>query len=128
MNQPKVLVHFTDPKDPSLRGSFNWTFELDSDLAVTESDFPLNRSLGKTEWWVDDASGQGVVRVFQRVSALYPWICSYFGADAGVGVKGNQAYDGRGMMTEVPRAPDFLVRFFLNISGVVLYTCISLCR
>ena len=29
-----------------------------------------------------------------------------------------KAYDGRGMMTEVPTAPDFLVRFFLNITKV----------
>lgn len=46
----------------------------------------------------------------------YPWICTYFGADVGEGVKANQAYDGRGMMTEHPTAPDFLVRFFLNIT------------
>ena len=33
-----------------------------------------------------------------------------------MGVKGNQAYDGRGMMTEIPTVPDFLVRFWLNIT------------
>jgi hypothetical protein len=33
-----------------------------------------------------------------------------------MGIKGNQAYDGRGMMTEIPTVPDFLVRFWLNIT------------
>jgi hypothetical protein len=27
-NQGKVMVHYTDPTDPKLFGSFNWTFEL----------------------------------------------------------------------------------------------------
>ena len=58
-------------------------------------------------------SGPGL---YTRVSERYPWICSYFGADAGIGIKGNQAYEGRGMMTELPRGSDFLVRFFLNIT------------
>lgn len=51
-----------------------------------------------------------MTRLYTRVSEAYPWICAYFGADAGRGVKANQAYDGRGMMTEVPSGDDFLVR------------------
>jgi hypothetical protein len=47
MNNPKVLVQLTQAGDPHLRGSFNWTFEYDADLAVPESDFPRNRSWGK---------------------------------------------------------------------------------
>jgi hypothetical protein len=55
----------------------------------------------------------------QRVSALYPWICTYFGADAGTGVKANQAYDGRGMMLSPALATldGPIVKFFLNISN-----------
>ena len=37
MNQPKVLVHLTQPQDPNLRGSFNWTFELDARCSFFES-------------------------------------------------------------------------------------------
>ena len=33
MNQPKVLVGLTQADDPHLRGSFNWTFEYDANLA-----------------------------------------------------------------------------------------------
>ena len=196
MNQAKVMTALTDPAADPLRqrGSFNWTFELDADLAVPEEHFPANKSLGIWSWERDAArGGRGRVRVYQRVSALYPWIvrcparapaaaaavagaavappaappplllllllllqllllllllprasptrnppcpphrltlapphyrttaplpqCTYFGADVGRGVKGNQAYDGRGMLTEAPRVgEDFVVRFFLNIT------------
>ena len=40
------------------------------------------------------------------------------GADVGQGVKANEAYDGRGMMTEAPIVGDFIVRFFLNMTKV----------
>ena len=116
MNQPKVLVHLTQPEDPSLRGSFNWTFELDANLAVPQSDFPRNRSWGKAEWWRDSETGIGHVRIFSQTSSIYPWTCTYFSADAGVGVKANQLYAGRGIMTEVPHTPDFIVRYFLRVS------------
>ena len=78
MNQPKVLVHLTQPEDPSLRGSFNWTFEYDADLAVPQSDFPRDRSWGKAEWWRDSETGIGHVRLFSQTSAMYPWTCTYF--------------------------------------------------
>ena len=126
MNQAKVMVGYTDPSDPSLHGKFNWTFELDANLDVPEENFPHDKSLGVWEWWVDD-EGKGVVRVYQRVSARYAWICTYFGADAGMGVKANQAYDGRGMMTSIPTTPDFLVRFFLNITGGGGCVCVCVC-
>ena len=116
MNQPKVLVHLTQPEDPNLRGSFNWTFELDANLEVPQSDFPLNRSWGKAEWWRDNETGIGHVRLFSQTSAMYPWTCTYFSADTGVGVKANQLYDGRGIMTEAPHPPDFIVRYFLDVS------------
>ena len=132
MNQAKVMVDFTDPSDPFLRGSFNWTFELELDLAVPESEFPKNASLGIWSWermpsgsgatttavtTTPTARGQGITRLYQRVSQRYPWICTYFGADVSRGVKANQAYDGRGMMTEPPIVgTDAIVRFFLNIT------------
>ena len=80
MNQAKVLVGYTDPSDTRLKGRFNWTFQLDADLAVAEADFPMDTDLGVWEWWVDESSGKGVVRVYQRVSQQYSWICTYFGA------------------------------------------------
>ena len=116
MNQPKVLVHLTQPEDPSLRGSFNWTFEYDADLAVPQSDFPRNRSWGKAEWWRDSKTGIGHVRLFSQTSSMYPWTCTYFSADVN-GVKANQLYDGRGIMTEAPHPPDFIVRYFLDVRG-----------
>jgi hypothetical protein len=135
MNQPKVMVGYTDPSDPSLRGRFNWTFELDADLAVPEADFPLSKSLGIWEWIADptsrvSSSGEktekghrGMVRIYQRVSKMYSWICTYFGADAGLGIKANQAYDGRGMMTEPAvmslRGP--IVKFWLNITKAQIH-------
>ena len=115
MNQAKVMVGYTD--STTLRGRFNWTFELDQELGVPEAQFPSDKSLGVWEWWYDEAEQKGVVRLYTRVSKEYPWQCAYFGADAGMGVKANQAYDGRGMMTEVPRGNDVLVRFFLNITS-----------
>ena len=33
-------------------------------------------------------------------------------------MKANEAYDGRGMMTEPPIVGDFIVRFFLNMTKV----------
>ena len=118
MNQPKVLVHLTEPGDPHLRGSFNWTFEYDANLAVVPpSAFPRNQSWGKAEWWRDASTGIGHVRLFSQTSTMYPWTCTYFSADAGVGVKANQLYDGRGMMTEAPHPPDFIVRYFLEVSA-----------
>lgn len=95
MNQPKVLVYLTQPDDPNLRGSFNWTFEYDANLAVPQSDFPRNQSWGTAEWWRDSETGIGHVRLFSQTSEMYPWTCTYFSADAGVGVKANQLYDGR---------------------------------
>eukprot|EP00756_Hemistasia_phaeocysticola_P053805 Hpha_TRINITY_DN29757_c0_g1::TRINITY_DN29757_c0_g1_i1::g.2522::m.2522 len=117
MNQAQVLVGYTDPGDPQLVGRFNWSFELEEDLAVPETTFPMNKSLGVWEWRQDPQSQRGIVRVYQRVSAQYSWICTYFGVDAARGIKGNQAYDGRGMMLETPTSPDFLVRFWLNITN-----------
>ena len=59
------MVGFTDPADPTLHGNFNFTFELDQDLAVPEHAFPMDKSLGVWEWWVDQETGQGTVRVYQ---------------------------------------------------------------
>lgn len=115
MNQGKVMVEYTDPA--TLHGRFNWTFELDQDLSVAEADFPHDKSLGVWEWWYDDQEQKGFVRVLTRVSDLYPWICAYFGADAGIGIKGNQAYEGRGMMTETAKGNDIIVRFWLNVTS-----------
>ena len=116
-NQGKVMVEYTDPADPGLAGGFNWTFELDADLAVPEAEFPIDKSLGVFSWRYDEARGSGVVRMYQRVSPMFAWICTYFGADVAEGVKANQAYDGRGMMTEHPIiGTDFKTRFWLNIS------------
>lgn len=84
-NQGKVMVLYTDPTDPKLAGGFNWTFELDADLAVPEAEFPMDRSLGIFSWEYDEARGAGVVRMYQRVSAQYAWICTYFGADVAEG-------------------------------------------
>ena len=122
MNSGKTMIKYTDPADPQLRGGFNWTFELDEDLAVAEADFPATSSLGILEWSADKA-GKGLVRVYQRVSEKYSWICTYFGADSGVGIKGNQAYDGRGIMTEKAFATldGPIVRFFLNITKYSMY-------
>ena len=113
------MVRYTDPADhdSALAGGFNWTFELDADLAVPEADFPMDKSLGVFSWRYDEARGSGVVRMYQRVSPMFAWICTYFGADVGEGVKANQAYDGRGMMTEHPIiGTDFKTRFWLNIT------------
>ena len=130
MNQPKVMVGYTDPKDPNLRGRFNWTFELDADLSVSEADFPASQSLGIWEWMVapsesigDKVAHRGMVRIYQRVSKMYSWICTYFGADAGLGIKGNQAYNGRGMMTEpaVLSLKGPIVKFWLNITKAQIH-------
>ena len=56
------------------------------------------------------------MRLFSQTSSMYPWTCTYFSADVN-GVKANQLYDGRGIMTEAPHPPDFIVRYFLEISG-----------
>ena len=77
----------------------------------------MNQSLGVWSWSYDERRQTGVTRLYQRVSAAYPWICTYFGADVGRGVKANQGYDGRGMMTAAPLVGDFLVKFWLNISN-----------
>ena len=77
MNQPKVLVELTQPDDPYLRGSFNWTFEYDANLAVPEHDFPSNQSWGKAEWWRDNETGIGHVRLYSQTSLMYPWYASF---------------------------------------------------
>jgi len=114
MNQAKVLHEWTDPL--TMRGHFNWTYDLQYPLDVAIDAFPANATLGEWEWWYDKEKRKGFVRLYLRVNEQYPWICQYFGADAGRGIKGNQAYDGRGMMLETPTTPDFLVRFSLNVT------------
>jgi hypothetical protein len=117
MNQPKTMTHFTDPSSEDMHGSFNWTFELESDLTLSEKDFSKNYSLGIWSWKYDHRLQKAIVRIYQRVSKMYPWICTYFGVDVVKGVKANQAYDGRGMMLERPIVgTDFIVEFFLNIT------------
>eukprot|EP00937_MAST-01D_sp_MAST-1D-sp2_P003702 g3702.t1 len=117
MNQPKAMVALTAGGDPLLAGSFNWTFELELDLGVGERAFPANASLGVWSWRYDAARRGGVVRLYQRVSRRYPWVCTYFGVDSARGVKGNQLYDGRGMLVrDVFADQDVVVRFFLNIT------------
>jgi hypothetical protein len=58
---------------------------LKANLAVPQADFPRNRSWGKAEWWRDNETGIGHVRIFSQTSSMYPWTCTYFSADAGVG-------------------------------------------
>ena len=70
MNQAKVMVGYTD--STTLRGRFNWTFELDQELGVPEAQFPSDKSLGVWEWWYDEAEQNGVVRLYTRVSKGYP--------------------------------------------------------
>merc|ERR1712228_225900 len=70
MNQAKVMVGYTDPV--TLHGKFNWTFELDQDLAVPEKDFPMEKSLGVWEWWYNEEDQKGFVRLYTRVSKAYP--------------------------------------------------------
>ena len=118
-NQAKVMTGFTDGADAGLVGNFNWTFSLGENLAVPEHSFPMSSDLGIWSWKYDGTQEKGVVRMYQRISKDYPWLCTYFGADVGQGVKANEAYDGRGMMTEAPIVGDFLVRFFLNITKIV---------
>ena len=64
MNQAKVMVDYTQPT--TLHGRFNWTYDLDSDLAVGEGSFPLDRSLGVWEWWYDEKRQKGLTRGLLR--------------------------------------------------------------
>jgi len=89
MNQAKVMHSWTDPS--SLKGHFNFTYELQLPLDVAFADFPRNASLGVWEWWWDERMAKGFTRIYLRVSNLYPWICAYFGADQSKGVKANEA-------------------------------------
>ena len=54
------MVHYTDPADPTMFGSFNWTFELGANLAVPEKDFPMTNSLGIYSWQYDEERKAGV--------------------------------------------------------------------
>ena len=69
----------------------------------------MENSLGVFSWEYDRARQTGVTRIYQRVSAQYAWICTYFGADVGQGVKANQAYDGPSSTTT------FLGRFQVSL-------------
>ena len=110
------MTGYTDPSDRMLVGSFNWTFSLGENLAVRvatttegshtvdgplnlwrlqtqvpEHEFPMDADLGVWSWSYDEEQNKGTVRIYQRVSKDYPWLCTYFGADSGRGVKANQA-------------------------------------
>jgi hypothetical protein len=79
-----------------------------------QADFPANRSLGIFEWWFDTEKQKGIVRVYQRVSPMYSWICTYFGADAGIGIKGNQAYALHPLALTTPAlAPNYVQTFLI---------------
>lgn len=69
MNQAKVMVGLTDPRDPALVGNINWTYELDADLNVPEHEFSMHKSLGIWSWQIDPISKKGVTRIYQRVSS-----------------------------------------------------------
>lgn len=74
------MTSFTDGADADLVGSFNWTFDLSADLAVPEHAFSTDDDLGVFSWRYDAAQEKGIVRMYQRVSKSYPWLCTYFGA------------------------------------------------
>ena len=79
---------------------------LRSDLAplaiqVPEHEFPMDADLGIWSWRYDEVQEKGIVRIYQRVSKDYPWLCTYFGADVGQGVKANQACEYQ--LSSMPR-------------------------
>ena len=61
----------------------------------------MDADLGIWSWRYDEEQKKGIVRIYQRVSQDYPWLCTYFGADVGQGVKANQACEGQ--LTPMPR-------------------------
>lgn len=64
---------------------------------VPEHAFPMDADLGIWSWRYDEEQEKGIVRIYQRVSKDYPWLCTYFGADVGQGVKANQACECCGL-------------------------------
>jgi hypothetical protein len=99
MNQAKVMHEWTDAL--SLRGRFNWTYELELPLDVPFEEFPSNASFFEWEWWYDKDKGKGFTRLYTRISNQYPWIAVYFGADAGRGVKANEACERNNAVSTV---------------------------
>ena len=78
------MTSFTDGADADLAGGFNWTFDLGADLAVPEHAFSAGDDLGIFSWRYDAEQAKGIVRMYQRVSKSYPWLCTYFGAVSAV--------------------------------------------
>ncbi|KAJ9153434.1 hypothetical protein P3X46_026873 [Hevea brasiliensis] len=116
MNMPYIFHNYTSLllNRKTLKGSFYGTWDLDSDvrnaaLANGTSYFKVTwvkKHLGKGSW---------VFHHKLKTSPKYPWLMLYLRSDATKGLSGGYHYPTRGMLTTVPKSPNFKVVFRLNV-------------
>lgn len=105
MNQPTFNHHRTHilEGNNTLRGGFNGTYELDSDLSEGIDDI----SFYEVIWEKKIGAGSWVFKHKLKTSKKYPWLMLYLRADATKGFSGGYHYDTRGMLEKV--SPTILV-------------------
>lgn len=112
MNQP-VLNHQETRLlgDGTMRGSFNGTYDLDSDVGKGND----GASYYEVTWGKKVAEGSWKFYHKLKTSKKYPWLMLYLRADATKGFSGGYHYDTRGMLKTLPESPNFKVRVTLDI-------------
>ncbi|KAL5987669.1 hypothetical protein ACLOJK_035419 [Asimina triloba] len=119
MNQPLVNHNYTSLQSDgkTLRGSFFGTYDLDAAHLISNGyDGGDNISYYSVTWEKEIGKGGWIFHHVMKTSPKYPWLMLYLRADATKGFSGGYHYQTRGMMTTLPKSPNFKVRVSLNIT------------
>ncbi|XP_075642732.1 uncharacterized protein LOC142614076 [Castanea sativa] len=112
MNQPILYHQHTHLLGGGrMRGSFNGTYDLDSDISAGLSGI----SFYEVVWEKKVGVGSWVFNHKLKTSKKYPWLMLYLRADATKGFSGGYHYNTRGMLKTLPESPNFKVRLTLDI-------------
>ena len=108
MNQPILCHQWTQLKeDGTLQGSFNGTYDLDSDCWKEHDGL----SYYEVIWEKKVNVGSWIFKHKLKTSNKYPWLMLYLRADATKGFSGGYHYETRGMLKIVSKAKACLFRF-----------------
>ncbi|KAK7827219.1 uncharacterized protein LOC112005058 [Quercus suber] len=112
MNQPILYHQYTHLLGGgTMRGSFNGTYDLDSDISAGLNGI----SFYEVVWKKKVGLGSWVFNHKLKTSKKYPWLMLYLRADATKGFSGGYHYNTRGMLKKLPESPNFKVRLTLDI-------------
>ncbi|KAG8364827.1 hypothetical protein BUALT_Bualt18G0039100 [Buddleja alternifolia] len=118
MNMPLMYHNYTTLQleyngRNMLRGSFYGTWDLNCD--VTKALVQNDTSYYHVSWEKEVGKGSWNFHHILKTSSKYPWLMLYLRSDATTGFSGGYHYQTRGMLKEIPKSPNFTVRFTLDI-------------